>query len=221
MCAENAGSQSSFRPAGVAQQRVAIRAELALGAVVVLATPIVLYMFVSGLVRPSSSRLPDADELHPRDEFPHLRCEGGALTLALVDCGGVADKVISAGAPLPKGFQAAVDAELAEARLSETQATSMPGLKLSVPVVQFHPWPPSNQRSIPVTWVTWPQWVNETIASRIYAGVFQSKVSRGRGFSFLATVLQQGAGGNFAVVAYDIYVPTVSHAHLADGTVQK
>ncbi len=75
MCAENPGGQSFFRPAGVAEQPVAIRAELALGAVVVLTTLIVLSIFVSGLVRPSSSRLPDADELHPRDECRHLRAK--------------------------------------------------------------------------------------------------------------------------------------------------
>ena len=32
-----------------------------------------------------------------------------------------------------------------------------------------------------------PQWVVETLESRIYAGVFQSRVSRGRVFNFLAT----------------------------------
>src|SRR6185312_459209 len=35
--------------------------------------------------------------------------------------------------------------------------------------------------------VTWPQWVVETLVSRIYAGVFHSRVSRGRVFNFLAT----------------------------------
>jgi hypothetical protein len=36
--------------------------------------------------------------------------------------------------------------------------------------------------------VSRPQWVSETLVSRIYAGVFQFRVSRGRVFNFLATV---------------------------------
>jgi hypothetical protein len=38
------------------------------------------------------------------------------------------------------------------------------------------------------TWVTCPQPVIETLDSRIYAGVFHFRASRGRVFSFLATV---------------------------------
>ena len=35
--------------------------------------------------------------------------------------------------------------------------------------------------------LTWPQWVIETLEPRIYAGVLQFSVSRGRVFSFFAT----------------------------------
>jgi len=35
---------------------------------------------------------------------------------------------------------------------------------------------------------SWAQWVIETVLPKVYAGVFQRKVSRGRVFNFLATV---------------------------------